>query len=228
MFSNCCCTESTRKATDDIADNREESKNEVTGNELPALEKSVSSTVNNTADMPVIDQPTSTCAPRAEQDKDKRQSVVSEIKIEISDNDDDEVFCEGVGPPIKLASNLGTPHNKNSLPRWFSEDDDQEVGGVQEPPATPIGRDELALRRHRLFSELLSAAQNATEHRVRFDPLGPVVAGGEHHFCIMSCSMKSSRYYYVRCATAFSTICSHTPVVTVCLLFYLQQRFSNF
>lgn len=211
MFSNCCCSESTRKATDDIAD-KEEFKNKVTHNEL---QKSNSRTVNKnkkTAEMPVIDQPTSVCASKAEQDNDKRPSVVSEIKIEISDNDDDEVFCEGVGPPVKLANNLGTPHNKNSLPRWFSEEDDQEVGGIQEPPATPIGRDELALRRHRLFSELLSAAQNATEHRVRFDPLGPVVAGGEHHFCIMSCSMeKFTLYYYVRCATAFSAICSLQP-----------------
>lgn len=45
-----------------------------------------------------------------------------------------------------------------------------------EPPTTPIGRDELALRRHRFFSELLSAAHAAVEHRVRFDPLGPIVA----------------------------------------------------
>lgn len=52
----------------------------------------------------------------------------------------------------------------------------REEGGVQEPPVTPIGRDELALKRHRFFSELLTAAQAAVEHRVRFDPLGPDVA----------------------------------------------------
>lgn len=45
-----------------------------------------------------------------------------------------------------------------------------------EPPTTPIGRDELALKRHRFFSDLLEAAQAAMEHRVRFDPLGPFVA----------------------------------------------------
>lgn len=108
----------------------------------------------------------------------KRQSVVSDIKIEVSENGDDEVFHDGVGPPVQLANNLGT-HPRGSLPRWYSEEDDQEVGGVQEPPATPVGRDELALRRHRLFSELLNAAQDTSERRVRFDPLGPVVAGGE-------------------------------------------------
>lgn len=46
-------------------------------------------------------------------------------------------------------------------------------GVHREPPVTPIGRDELALKRHRFFAELLSAAQAATDHRVRFNPLGP-------------------------------------------------------
>lgn len=67
----------------------------------------------------------------------------------------------------------------------YSEDDevfevagdgvDQE--GPRDPPATPVGRDELALRRHRFYSDLVCAARAAVEHRVRFDPLGPVVAG---------------------------------------------------
>lgn len=52
----------------------------------------------------------------------------------------------------------------------------REKGGILEPPTTPIGRDELALKRHRFFSDLLEAAQAAMEHRVRFDPLGPFVA----------------------------------------------------
>lgn len=78
-----------------------------------------------------------------------------------------------------------TPHpaKRNStpglsvIPRWLSQDDDEEAGGTAEPPVTPVGRDELALRRHRFFSDLLVAAQAATEHRVRFDPLGPSIAG---------------------------------------------------
>ncbi|XP_047503270.1 adenylyl cyclase-associated protein 1 isoform X1 [Pieris napi] len=51
-----------------------------------------------------------------------------------------------------------------------------DMEGPREPPATPVGRDELALRRHRFFSDLVCAARAAVEHRVRFDPLGPVVA----------------------------------------------------
>lgn len=69
----------------------------------------------------------------------------------------------------------------SSIPRWLSEEEDgdsEECSGMQEPPATPVARDELALRRHRFFSDLLHAAQNATEHRVRFDPLGPMVHAG--------------------------------------------------
>lgn len=54
----------------------------------------------------------------------------------------------------------------------------RERDGAEEPPATPVGRDELALRRHRFFADLLTAAQAAADHRVRFDPRGPVVAGG--------------------------------------------------
>ncbi|KAJ8736232.1 hypothetical protein PYW08_006888 [Mythimna loreyi] len=68
-----------------------------------------------------------------------------------SDTEDDEVFEESAA---KSGENEG-PHD---------------------PPATPVGRDELALRRHRFFSDLVCAARAAVEHRVRFDPLGPVVA----------------------------------------------------
>jgi hypothetical protein len=89
---------------------------------------------------------------------------------------------------------LATPHpskrgssgcipNLAAVPQWLSQEDDDMVaegGGTAEPPATPVGRDELALRRHRFFSDLLQAHQAGTEHRVRFDPLGPTVAGGEY------------------------------------------------
>ncbi|CAL7943475.1 unnamed protein product [Xylocopa violacea] len=80
-----------------------------------------------------------------------------------------------------------TDANKKTPPvssiRWLSEEEDgehdsEECSGMQEPPATPVARDELALRRHRFFSDLLQAAQSATEHRVRFDPLGPKVHAG--------------------------------------------------
>lgn len=75
------------------------------------------------------------------------------------------------------------------IPRWLSEEEDEEeiqggenvngtYGGMQEPPVTPVARDELALRRYRFFSELLDAAKGTNSHRVRFDPLGPLVHPG--------------------------------------------------
>lgn len=80
-------------------------------------------------------------------------------------------------------SNMVSDHK---LLQEHSSDDDevfersvpQSAGseGPPDPPATPVGRDELALRRHRFFSDLVCAARAAVEHRVRFDPLGPVVA----------------------------------------------------
>lgn len=82
--------------------------------------------------------------------------------------------AKGLTPhPAKRNSTPGL----SAIPRWLSQDDEEESGGTAEPPVTPVGRDELALRRHRFFSDLLVAAQAATEHRVRFDPLGPSVAG---------------------------------------------------
>ncbi|XP_017882135.1 adenylyl cyclase-associated protein 1 isoform X1 [Ceratina calcarata] len=73
------------------------------------------------------------------------------------------------------------PNDVNKNPPQEDDDgqhDSEECSGMQEPPATPVARDELALRRHRFFSDLLHAAQNAQEHKVRFDPLGPVVHTG--------------------------------------------------
>lgn len=84
--------------------------------------------------------------------------------------------------PAKRNSGGGVPALA-ALPQWLSQEDDDitaEGGGTAEPPATPVGRDELALRRHRFFSDLLQAHQAGAEHRVHFDPLGPVVAGGEY------------------------------------------------
>lgn len=182
MFSKCCgCNNN-----NDISKNEEnpdgiqKKKENPDGNDVKGdtsmwtIELPILSTIEEHDEPIVLKQPKTTS-----NSDSKRQSVISDIKIEVSDNDDD-VFCEGVGPPIKLAENLGNPSNKASeLPKWFSDDEEVECDGIQEPPATPVGRDELALRRHRFFSELLTAAQNANEHKVRFDPMGPVVAGGE-------------------------------------------------
>lgn len=87
---------------------------------------------------------------------------------------------------LKSSSDSGEFSEKRPKPRQESCSDDDDVfekvtepsdaDGTREPPATPVGRDELALRRHRFFSDLVCAARAAVEHRVRFDPLGPVVA----------------------------------------------------
>ncbi|XP_047984974.1 adenylyl cyclase-associated protein 1 isoform X2 [Leguminivora glycinivorella] len=88
---------------------------------------------------------------------------------------------------LKTSVSTGSGDQK-SFQEPSSDDDDVFEKGTPEsterptePPATPVGRDELALRRHRFFSDLVCAARAAVEHRVRFDPLGPVVAepGGE-------------------------------------------------
>ena len=92
---------------------------------------------------------------------------------------------EGQMMPIKHLLKRGSggiPHLV-STPHWLSQEDDDivgEGGGTAEPPATPVGRDELALRRHRFFSDFVQAQQAGAEHRVRFDPLGPTVAEGEY------------------------------------------------
>ncbi|XP_063616538.1 adenylyl cyclase-associated protein 1 isoform X2 [Cydia splendana] len=88
---------------------------------------------------------------------------------------------------LKTSVSTGSGDHK-SFQEPSSDDDDvfekgipESTEGPTEPPATPVGRDELAMRRHRFFSDLVCAARAAVEHRVRFDPLGPVVAepGGE-------------------------------------------------
>lgn len=116
--------------------------------------------------------------------------------VVISKGDDEEDDDNEVFPITPRTASMATPHPSKrnstpglaSIPRWLSQEDDDdpppEGGGTAEPPVTPVGRDELALRRHRFFSDLLVAAQAATEHRVRFDPLGPSVAGESYLFLI--------------------------------------------
>lgn len=94
--------------------------------------------------------------------------------------DDDEVFSDSVPSPLPRSdwcvswAKKGDLPGFVDLPYWFNTDGSgEERGGNLEPPNTPIGRDELALKRHRFFSDLRTAAEAASEHRVRFDPLGP-------------------------------------------------------
>lgn len=124
-------------------------------------------------------------AAKDDANKKKDPGLTIDIKTEndTANNDEDDDTdvipitprtAKGLTPyPVKRNSTPGL----SAIPKWLSQDDEEETGGTAEPPVTPVGRDELALRRHRFFSDLLVAAQAATEHRVRFDPLGPSVAG---------------------------------------------------
>ncbi|XP_069671968.1 adenylyl cyclase-associated protein 1 isoform X3 [Periplaneta americana] len=113
-----------------------------------------------------------------EEEVGRRSRLPSEDEV---DNETLHAVARGLlATPHPAKRGSGIP-NLASLPQWLSQEDDEivgEGGGTAEPPATPVGRDELALRRHRFFSDLLQAHQAGTEHRVRFDPLGPTVAGG--------------------------------------------------
>ncbi|XP_049857999.1 adenylyl cyclase-associated protein 1 [Schistocerca gregaria] len=102
------------------------------------------------------------------------------------DDDDEEEEPLDETEAAALRAMVPTPHpakrsgsvpGLGAIPQWLSQEDDEVFEGGGEPPATPVGRDELALRRHRFFSDLLGAAKASVEHRVRFDPLGPTVAG---------------------------------------------------
>ena len=95
--------------------------------------------------------------------------------------DDDEVFSDSIPPQLPRGDMCAPYRTKRgsvpglvALPDWFALDSPfGENDGVQEPPVTPVGRDELELKRRRLFSEILSAVQASVEHRVRFNPSGP-------------------------------------------------------
>ncbi|XP_014489262.1 PREDICTED: adenylyl cyclase-associated protein isoform X5 [Dinoponera quadriceps] len=101
----------------------------------------------------------------------------------LDDEGDDSVFeaCPSENDAANKAQSVGPLSDWITQQHDLLEKNGEHVrggcSGMQEPPATPVARDELALRRHRFFSELLQVAQN-TEHRVRFDPLGPRVHTG--------------------------------------------------
>ncbi|EDW12998.1 uncharacterized protein Dmoj_GI21941, isoform A [Drosophila mojavensis] len=88
--------------------------------------------------------------------------------------DDDEVFSDSLPPPKResmcapyiegelLPETLAFAHG---LPAWFDDERLNEIGCI-EPPVTPVGRDELELKRQRLYTELLRAAHAAVEHSV--------------------------------------------------------------
>jgi len=116
-----------------------------------------------------------------EQETGRPSAVPSEDKLDTETLQTVEGEMMPTKHPLKRGSG-GIPHLV-ATPHWLSQEDDDivgEGGGTAEPPATPVGRDELALRRHRFFSDFVQAQQAGAEHRVRFDPLGPTVAEGEY------------------------------------------------
>lgn len=86
------------------------------------------------------------------------------------------------GAPAKAAAarlTVDTEAARRATDPPERQPDEEEAGGLNEPPATPVGRDELALKRHRFFSDLMAVAEAQDRHRVRFDPRGPSVSGTE-------------------------------------------------
>lgn len=202
MFKQCCGCKKVKKDKDDgdsIALEKAGDKDQTTGNNKAVTESPVVSKSGNECVKTVEsddmkkegeaneNESTETAgAAGAKEDANKKKDpgLTIDIKTEcdtaINEEDEDsEVIpitprtAKGLTPyPVKRNSTPGL----SAIPKWLSQDDEEETGGTAEPPVTPVGRDELALRRHRFFSDLLIAAQAATEHRVRFDPLGPSVA----------------------------------------------------
>lgn len=140
----------------------------------------------NAEDAETVEEPAAAVKEDASKKKDPGLTIDIKTECDATINEEDEDSevipitprtAKGLTPyPVKRNSTPGL----SAIPKWLSQDDEEETGGTAEPPVTPVGRDELALRRHRFFSDLLVAAQAATEHRVRFDPLGPSVAGFSH------------------------------------------------
>ncbi|XP_037958804.1 uncharacterized protein LOC119688193 [Teleopsis dalmanni] len=91
--------------------------------------------------------------------------------------DDDDVFSDSLPPPKResMCAPYIEPNNKiqdtvvfaHGLPEWFNDERIHDIGCI-EPPVTPVGRDELELKRQRLYTDLLRAAHAAVEHSVRF------------------------------------------------------------
>ncbi|KAM7352016.1 adenylyl cyclase-associated protein 1 [Cochliomyia hominivorax] len=103
-------------------------------------------------------------------------------------DDEDDVFSDSVPPPKResmcapylerdidyddvVTETLAYAHG---LPEWFNDERINDVGCI-EPPVTPVGRDELELKRQRIYKDLLCAAQAAVKHSARFDE--PLILG---------------------------------------------------
>lgn len=206
MFKQCCGCKKVKKDKDDGDDialektgDKDQADNNKVVTEPPVVNKSANEEVKavetdskkNEVEVNVVEStekteaaapaPATEDASKDDANKKKDPGLTIDIKTENGNDEDEDTdvipitprTAKGLTPyPVKRNSTPGL----SAIPKWLSQDEDEETGGTAEPPVTPVGRDELALRRHRFFSDLLVAAQAATEHRVRFDPLGPSVA----------------------------------------------------
>ncbi|ALC38576.1 capt, partial [Drosophila busckii] len=105
--------------------------------------------------------------------------------------DDDEVFSDSLPPPKRESMCAPyiegdvlpeTVHFAHGLPSWFDDERLNDIGCI-EPPVTPVGRDELELKRQRLYTELLRAAHAAVEHSVAVrdnEPEAKPTAAAQH------------------------------------------------
>ncbi|KNC31171.1 hypothetical protein FF38_14273 [Lucilia cuprina] len=108
--------------------------------------------------------------------------IIVPITSSVGDEEDD-VFSDSVPPPKResmcapylerdidnddvVTESLAYAHG---LPEWFNNERINDVGCI-EPPVTPVGRDELELKRQRIYKDLLCAAQAAVKHNARFEP----------------------------------------------------------
>ncbi|XP_037816485.1 uncharacterized protein LOC119606901 isoform X1 [Lucilia sericata] len=108
--------------------------------------------------------------------------ILVPITSSVGDEEDD-VFSDSVPPPKResmcapylerdidnddvVTESLAYAHG---LPEWFNDERINDVGCI-EPPVTPVGRDELELKRQRIYKDLLCAAQAAVKHNARFEP----------------------------------------------------------
>ncbi|XP_032677722.1 uncharacterized protein LOC116847144 isoform X1 [Odontomachus brunneus] len=140
-------------------------------NDVPQVEETEVIPLESALAHPVTEAPAEQQDEENDDAEDKRDSGLTEEAEADKSKDDVADNAQPVGLLSDWISQQHDPLEKNG------EHVQEGWSGMQEPPATPVARDELALRRHRFFSELLQVAQN-TEHRVRFDPLGPRVHTG--------------------------------------------------
>ena len=177
MFSNCCGCKKKYNTKEDCkihiiqnSQNGNFAEKEVqVSNEKKCSVKSVENFIS--AKKTIVQQPL---------DVDVISPELVDVEVEITSNDDGEVFWEGVGPPIKLADNLGIHMNREQsqmyLPMWFSQDKNynkHELTGQ-----SSIDQDKLILRKKNFFCGCVR--RNASEYTDNLNHVETLINSGEH------------------------------------------------